>query len=492
MRARVVAAGLLFVGATAAADNDKPLPQPVAVLMDPALEPPPAAVISNKLFLQRCKDGCTFTQSNGMTSSSRLNQTWLGGDFDGGGPGTGDPGTVYTIPACGTPGRPSTAMTCDDAQWAEMVACVTELYAPYDVVVTDVDPGMSVPHHEAVAAGTPDDMGIGPGVGGVGPLSPGCALHEDTVSFSFDFWPSPEFYCAVIGQETGHGFGIEHSFNCLDPMGAGYVTTCGALYFRNETRECAAAIPLGDTPMPCNCGGGMQNVHNKLLGVFGPNPVPLPAPAVTLAQPANGATFPAGTQFQITANGSLRRGLGKAEVYFNGYRWETKEAQNNQTVFNFTAPAELPDGIIDVEVRVYNDLETVYGTGTATVTKGAPCADESTCALGQHCDAGKCAWDPPTGNIGDACEYPQFCLSELCESGQCSSPCVVGIEGFCPAGFTCEGNGDGNNGFCLNGETKAPDTCCSATDTPAGVLLGQFGLCGLALVHVLRRRRRPR
>jgi MYXO-CTERM domain-containing protein len=492
MRAPVLVAGLLLLGGTAAADTtaDNPLPRPVAVPMKN--EPPPAAVISNRLFLQRCKDGCMFTQSAG-TSSSRLNQTYLGGNFDGqaGSPGTGVPGTVYTIPACGTANRPSTEMSCDDAEWAEIVACVTELYSPYDVIVTDVDPGSSVPHHEAVAAGSPDDMGItNNGVGGVGPLSPGCALHEDTVSFSFDMWPSAQFYCAVIGQETGHGFGIEHTYNCLDPMGAGYITSCGPLYFRNETLPCTleSAAPQG-APRDCNCGGGMQNVHNKLLGVFGPNATPLPAPVVTLTNPTNGATFPSGNEFTISASGVLRRGMGKAELYFNGYKWQTQEAQNNQTIFIFTAPPELPDGVIDVEVRLWNDLETVYGTATATVTKGAPCADESTCAAGQRCEAGKCIWDPPSGNLGDACEYPQFCLSELCESGQCSSPCVVGIEGFCPTGFVCQGNGDGNNGFCLT-EEPPKEGCSAGGDNPTAALFGQLGLVGVALAGVLRRRRR--
>jgi hypothetical protein len=487
-----LAVGVIGWAGTAHADP----PQRFAVYADAELEPAPAAVVSNKVFLNRCFDGCTFTCSSGQTSSSRLNQTWLaGGPSEQ--PGTCVPGTPYTFPACGTVERPMTEMTCDDTvsptsgktQWQEIVDCVTEVYAPYDVVVTDVDPGTSVPHHEAVAAGVASDLGLNQFVGGVGPISGGCALHEDTVSFSFDIWPDIFEMCSTIAQETGHGFGIEHSYNCLDAMGSGYVPSCGPQYFRNETLPCANEASVG--PRDCICGGGMQNVHSKMLGVFGLNPTPLPPPIVNLTNPTNGATFPSGNEFTISASGMLRRGMGKAELWLNGYKWRVIEAQNNQQTFVFTAPPDLPDGIIDVEVRVFNDLETVYGTGTATVTKGAPCVDETSCALGQHCDAGKCAWDPPSGNIGDACEYPQFCISELCESGQCTSPCVVGIEGFCPAGFTCEGNGDGNNGFCLNGEEEGGGGCCSTSSgTPTAVMLGQLGLVGIVLGGVLRRRRR--
>src|SRR5690349_11135024 len=146
-----ITAGLLGLAGTAAADP----PRRLAVYADQTqeLDPAPAALVSNKLFLNRCLNGCMFTQSTGQTSSSRLNQTWLGGDGDTGAPGSGTPGTVYTIPACGAAGRPLTEMTCDDAMWQEIVDCVVDVYAPYDVIVTDVDPGTAIPHHEAVAAG---------------------------------------------------------------------------------------------------------------------------------------------------------------------------------------------------------------------------------------------------------------------------------------------------------------------------------------------------
>src|SRR5262245_56903337 len=46
----------------------------------------------------------------------------------------------------------------DDA-WQQVVACVGEVFAPYDVVVTDVDPG-DAPHVEAVIAGAGEEAGF--------------------------------------------------------------------------------------------------------------------------------------------------------------------------------------------------------------------------------------------------------------------------------------------------------------------------------------------
>jgi hypothetical protein len=474
---RAIGVGLVAIslaGTAAAGPTREAMPPPPGVDQGPA-----AAIVSNIIYLNRCKDGCTYHAA--ATSNSRLDQTYLGG---------GQIGDIYVIPPCTDPSRMN-APTCDDAWWADVVACVTADYAPYDVIVTDVDPGTVTPHHEAVAAGVQDNWQFPPTVGGRGPLdvANGCPVREDTVSISLDVWGfDVREMCSTIAQESGHGFGIEHTSNCQDPMGAGYVfPRCGEYFFRNETLPCADGM---GQPTDCFCGGSMQNVHNELLGVFGANAVPLPSPVVTLGNPSDGATFPAGNEFTIAATGALDRGIGRAEVWFNGYKWLEQNAMRNQTGFSFTAPPDLPDGVIDVEVRVFNDLETVYGTGTATVTKGAPCADESSCAAGQHCDTGRCAWDEPGGQLGDACDYPQFCVSGQCEASQCTQDCQTGIDGFCPAGLTCVGNGDGTNGYCLTDTPEEPGGCCSTgSSTPTAMLLGQLGLVGLVLGGILRRRR---
>src|SRR5687767_4217813 len=52
------------------------------------------------------------------------------------------------------------AWNTSDATWAATVACVRELFAPFDVSIVTTDPGPSVPHIEAVFGGTPALMAM--------------------------------------------------------------------------------------------------------------------------------------------------------------------------------------------------------------------------------------------------------------------------------------------------------------------------------------------
>src|SRR6185295_16018106 len=64
--------------------------------------------------------------------------------------------------------------TFDDAQWNDLVACVQGIYAPFDVTVTDVDPG-SAPHVEAVVGGSPEQLGQPSTTLGLAPKTNDCS-----------------------------------------------------------------------------------------------------------------------------------------------------------------------------------------------------------------------------------------------------------------------------------------------------------------------------
>jgi MYXO-CTERM domain-containing protein len=131
----------------------------------------------------------------------------------------------------------------------------------------------------------------------------------------------------------------------------------------------------------------------------------------------------------------------------------------------------------------------VFGTTTVTVTKGAACADAGACAPGQRCEEGRCFWDPPVGELGAACTYPQYCTSGTCESEQCTRPCFVSV-GDCPAGFTCTAPEGADRGFCfLPVEEEEPGDCNASGggSVNRGIL---FAPLALFLAGVLRRRRR--
>ena len=109
--------------------------------------------------------------------------------------------------------------------------------------------------------------------------------------------------------------------------------------------------------------------------------------------------------------------------------------------------------MIDIVVKAYDDIDAETVAPAVTVTKGAPCTSADTCAKGQKCEEGRCFWDPPAGQLGDPCEYNQFCISNNCISTTagdqyCSQPCVVGVEDSCPMGFMCTGEA-GQSGLCV-------------------------------------------
>jgi MYXO-CTERM domain-containing protein len=148
---------------------------------------------------------------------------------------------------------------------------------------------------------------------------------------------------------------------------------------------------------------------------------------------------------------------------------------------------------MDITVKAYDDIEVETDSTTVTVTKGAPCADASSCANGQKCDAGKCFWDPATGELGDDCTYPQFCMSGMCEGTSdkqiCTQGCVVGSTDACPAGFDCLQT-NGNDGICF---TKDSGGCCSTGgSTSSNGVYAQAGLALGIVAFAARRRRRRR
>jgi hypothetical protein len=457
---------------TAAADDASPtwMPSgPIAYVHDTS-EVAADDPISNIIFLNRCVGGCALTATDNV-SDARTNMTSIP---------KGDPGP-----------RTMQAFAQGDEMWDALVACVKDVYAPYNVEVTDVDPGESVVHHEAIVAGFASDIGW-QGALGVGSVRGDCQAINNGISFTFaNQIPDVEFMCATVAQESAHTFGLEHVLECTDPLT--YLGGCGRKYFRNVASVCGEELAA---PRSCACSG-RQNSHVRFLDLFGYSDTPMEAPTTTLSSPADGETVNDG--FAILASAAAQRGVSIAEFWLNGYLWGTVDDfdfANQGGTYQLTVPGDVPDGRIDIEVRVYNDLQTEYGTATATVQKGELCDDAATdCLEGQACDGeGRCAWPAPTGALGDACEYPQFCLSGVCEVGGdgaaiCTQACQTGTADSCPAELTCVPDEGSSLGFCFVAEPTGG--CCSATASSTSVR-AHVGLAALVfgLLFVPRRRRR--
>ena len=404
------------------------------------------------------------------------------------------------------------AGTCDTAnvEWNAVVKCMNEVYSPFLVTLTDTVPLGGVSYTEAIIAGkSVEALGAGgAGILGIAPLT--CGSPQDNVlSFSFanDHGMSQRVYniCWTAAQETAHAFGLDHEYSffggyesngnsaCMDPMT--YRNDCGGeKFFRN-----AEAHDGRNSTTDFSCPFSQQNSHNALLSVFGPGTSLIPPPTASITGCANRAPC-SGTVsngFALAAQASSQRGVRKIELWLNGYNWASQSGaaygQNGQPIpsnYGLLAPNAVPDGIIDIVVKAYDDLNIEGDSATVTVTKGAPCATAATCAKGQLCDAGKCFWNPPTGMLGDTCTYPQFCTSGLCEGTAdqqiCTTACIVGVADSCPATYECIQT-NGANGVCF--PASGGGGCCSVGGgSDAAWVHG--GLAAMVLGFVIRRRRR--
>ncbi len=456
----------------------------------------PHAAVSPIIYLNRCRPNykgasatpcevtaATTNDASSLNSSIPLSQ--------GGTPGQKFPISEYEN------GLGQTGDLANE-EWDKVVACVKEIYSPFNTMVTDQVPTSPTFHH-AVVGGTPGELMLDPDIGGISP-GVGCNAVDNLVTFTFanstgGNGDARVFYmCGVIGQESAHSYSLDHSYSfpgspprssCNDPMT--YRSDCGGQkFFRNDQATCGEFAAR-----PCSCGA-TQNSHLKLLSVFGAGTPTTPKPTVTVTPPLGGTIG-----VSITANAFSKRGIAKLELFLNDYKWaETKGnafGPEGQLAANYSllVPAMAPNSKYDIRVRALDDLGTYTDSATITANKGAPCQTADTCLKGQLCTDGKCFWEAPTGVIGDACTFPQFCESGICqgtaEQTICTQACIPGVVDSCPEGgeFTCIETNPGQ-GICFFAETDTG--CCSVGDgeTPwAPAVLG-LGILGFI---VIRRRR---
>lgn len=444
------------------------------------------AAASPYIYLERCAVGCTVMQgiNDAVHYSSSIPSN----------------GVSNVTPFENNAGQTGAAA---DAEWAQVVQCIKEIYSPYNVTISDVKPTGGVGYHMAMIAGNPADIGDRrPGILGVAPLASDCSAIDNVMSFSFaNAHPSTTDpterilnICWTASQESAHALGLDHEYEfanhksaCNDPMT--YRIDCGGQkFFRNEIASCGE-----DKARPCKCGP-TQNSHLKVLSVYGVGSPIFGNPTVTLTSPAASGGM---LDRSVTAAAGSKRGVARVELFFNGFKWAEvqgapfgKAGQNNPSDYPILVPTTLPNSIVDVKAVAYDDLGGATDSAVVTVTKGAPCASASTCAKGQKCEAGKCFWDPPMGEIGANCSYDQFCKSGICTGTSdqqiCTQSCIPGVTDSCPMGFQCVMQ-SATAGVCFFNDTGGG--CCSVDRSDRG-LWGQLGIAAIVLGLVLRRRRR--
>lgn len=374
----------------------------------------------------------------------------------------------------------------------QVVDCVRETYARFNVQIVTEDPG-NVPHWENIVAGRPQDAGFQDGVGGVSPFTCGIIDNAITYTFAEVYGGNVDAICWTIAQETAHAWGLDHEFLCADPMT--YLTGCGlSKSFQDVDAPCGefpadgpdpgttVGDSVGEAPRDCQCGGATQNSVQRILDVFGP--AEATPPSVVLTTPQDGQVV--GPGFPVRTTIDDPNGVALAELVIDG----TVTARITSPPWVFNAPDDLGNGSHTVQVRAEDSLGTVGESAQIAVSIGPGCETSDDCDAGQVCMSGTCVAGPGTdGGLGSACQQNSDCFSDQCgisgDEGYCTEACAANVP--CPDGFDCR-TGGAATGVCWpasGGGGGASGGCNTSGST--GPITGL--LFALAFTFILTRRR---
>jgi hypothetical protein len=249
------------------------------------------------------------------------------------------------------------AWDVSDAGWAQVMAHMQDIWAPYNVTVTDVDPG-DVPHYESTMFGDPRQVGLPAGVLGVSPYTTDCSVIQNSIAWTFADYavrvlgPNYREIAEIASQEVAHSFGLDHELEASDPMT--YLSYNGNRRFSDQAVNCGEDSPrncgLPQVSQPCSDLGvpgstTKQNSHRLLLERIGA--LELAPPVVAIQQPSDGATVSPGFVVGSTVATSGGLAVSRVELVLNGAVVRTA----TESPYTFNAPADLEAGAYTVTVR---------------------------------------------------------------------------------------------------------------------------------------------
>jgi hypothetical protein len=455
MSARIASALALATLASVAgvaSAQTAPRPQPVIVDVPVGIPPTKGAPASRLIYMNRCPAGVGCVIRPGV-DDSRTNTSSI-------------PSSQVTI----------TGFKQTDAVWAKVMTCMRATYAPFNIGVTDVDPGPGVPHYENIVGGKATELDSElAGAGGVAPFT--CGEIPNAVSFTFDVYGADsDALCWTAAQETAHAFGLEHEYNAADPMT--YLNGGPSM-----KRFQATNSPCGTfSEVTCRCtGAATQNSYQFIIDMFGPG-APT-APTVSIKSPTGDNKVQPKFVVRIAATDDV--GIDRIELWIDGVNTGVVA---KVPPYQVSAPESIGQGPHSVEVRAF-DVQGTPAMASVEVDVGPPCTASKGCSGDDVCVMGVCLPGPDApGGLGSFCNANTECLSNVCigeEGGEkaCVEPCELDLKGACPEDFSCIPGG-ATGGVCW--ETGGGG-CCQTGSGPMGPALFALGVLGF-LVRPRRRR----
>ncbi len=250
--------------------------------------------------------------------------------------------------------------------WAATVSCMRELFSPFDVTITESDPG-NVPHIEAVFGGSPQLLGMEAGVAGVSPFTQNCAVIENSIVFTFTnvIPQDARLACEIMAQEVAHSYGLDHVLLASDPMT--YLDYAGNRTFKNQTASCGE-----DVARPCGIGGSTcranQNSVALLTERLGAKTADTIPPSGAISSPAPNAQVPPGFNVYVSANDNLMVRSGK--LYVDGVLVQT--LNESGPLFTFVTTSTMPEGPHRIKTEISDGINVIMTQEiTVTVKNGA-------------------------------------------------------------------------------------------------------------------------
>jgi hypothetical protein len=297
----------------------------------------PAVAASRTVYLN--KNGVTLTPG---INDSRLNRS-----------------TVVTQTTSIPPWNPSAST------WSEIVTCMREVFAPFDISIVDTDPG-TVPHIEAVFGGTPALLGVATNLAGISPFTSDCAVIENSIVFTFTgaLPADPRLLCEVQAQEVAHSYGLDHVLLAADLMT--YLPYEGRRWFQNMNASCGE-----DKARPCGLNGSTcrqtQNSVSLLIERVGMKAQAgdAVAPTVAISSPYNGETVP--PTFAVKFNASDNAKVLMTSLYVDG----VPSGSVVMAPLSLTTPTPLTEGTHKLRVVATDGINESAQEIAVTVKKGA-------------------------------------------------------------------------------------------------------------------------
>lgn len=470
---------VVLVLAAPASAQERPRDQMVPITLP---TPPSALVNSHVLYLNNCRpNGCTVTS------------------------GTTDARTDHSDIAHG-----HLSALASNVSWDSVKSCITTIMAPFNITVTDVDPGMAE-HFEIMIGGNPQDLGLSAGIGGVSPVScsqiGACTYIPNALVFDFAaVWQGDiTAICGTAAQEIAHAWTLDHSTLANDPMT--YKNYSPPLMYRDGSpcgSDCGYQCPGGTGN--CNAFGltctgtgfnathacmennaATQNEVQIITALFGP--AGAKAPMVAITSPSDGSAEQTGQPFNVTATCTTGDGIQAMQFAIDGVQKATLTTSPSM----FSAPGTLTEGAHKLTVTCATNLQAT-ATATSNIVVGTLCAQDSDCPANGICYQKACIAGPNApGGLGSPCTDNSTCKSGSCANDGSQMLCVVPCDTTndqCPGGFGCLDTGAGNNaGVCWLGADKSSGGCCDTRGDSRGSIL--FGL-GFAALFVTWKRPRKR